>query len=151
MKLIPIGGAALALATSIFVTSTVAGQVSRAQTPPKPTPTPVGLVNSGTHVQPSAASAVIAPSKTTDRAPLLPGREKAAVIVQHADGTYERVLLDPKQVSDFIRTLGPDTLVAMAPPQTLVGHAPSGAPPPNGLVQYPGGGSLPTPPAPPAH
>lgn len=153
MKMIPIGGAVLALAASTFATSMLAGQVTRAQIPPKPTPTPAGLVNSGAPVQSSVVlgSAVIAPSKTTDQAPLLPGREKAAVIVQHADGTYERVLLDPKQVDSFIRSFRSDTLVTMVPPQTLIGHAPPQDTLPHGLVQYPGSGSAPTPPAPPAH
>jgi hypothetical protein len=106
------------------------GAPVQALAPATPTPTPSGP---GPHVAPPARTpdGLIVPTRTVDRAPHLPEKEKATVIVQRRDGAYEAYLLASGDVDGFVRSLPPgDRLAIAAAPPALKASPPRVTPPP---------------------
>lgn len=139
-------GVALGVAVVIAL---VRGETLRAAGVPGPTPTPSTLGAPGPQVSSArGAGAFIVPQRTTDLAPQVPAEDKAEVLIRHADGTYEDVLLRPDQGKALIRNLpAGDTWVSTAPPASLMGAPHPVAAPQSGTVQGPASGAHPVPPA----
>jgi hypothetical protein len=87
--------------------------------PQASTPTPTyGLDPNATIVLPIMPTAV--QPKITDLAPDIPNEDKAAVVVQHADGSREMFLVAPDLVDPFITQLPKeDKLVQIISPGSI--------------------------------
>jgi hypothetical protein len=87
--------------------------------PQASTPTPTyGLDPNATIVLPIMPTAVR--PKITDLAPDIPNEDKAAVVVQHADGSREMFLVAPDLVDPFISQLPKeDKLVQIISPGSI--------------------------------
>ena len=99
-------------------------------------PTPPGFATFDPH-----ATFQVAPTpsiqKKTDLAPNAALADKATIIVQHQDGSFEEFLLLPSMAQAFEKQLpAGDRIVRVDAPQSLMGPPPQLTPPPAGSQPY---------------
>lgn len=133
-----ITGIAVSVAALLWLFGTTIAQSQRVAI----TPTPDHLL------KPAPAQEQAAPSQpslpVTDLAPRVSERDKATIIVRHADGRRERVLLAPAMIDSFISRLpSADKIDTMIPPQSMMGRVPPQAAPAPGTDARPGNPNAP--------
>lgn len=128
---------ALFMGTVLLMMSTfrprIQGASSQVSIDPTPTPAALGLPSAPGLAHADIGVGLVVPSHETDLAPQLSPSDKSMLVVQRSDGTSERILLPPGQVTTYVRGLGAARLVAMAPPLSLMALGQGGSVP-NGAV-----------------
>lgn len=136
---------AVLVALVLMVGVLVSGR-ARGASIPVPTPTPSSHVGNPPG-KPDTSMLVPTPIRIDDLATQTPTPYKVTVVVQHSDGTVEWYLVASDQTSSFIRQLPPtDQVLAIEPPQVLMGHYAIITPTP-GTVTFPSSQPSQVPPA----
>ncbi len=119
---------------SIVQVQTVRSQPSAATATASPTPSGLATFDPYGTFQVAPTLSI---QKKTDLAPNAALADKATIIVQHRDGSFEEFLLLPSMAEAFEKQLpAGDRIVRVDAPQSLMGPPPQLTPPPAGSQLY---------------